>query len=81
MCCGKKEDEVVVVHYYDIAGAAREGLSEEKTRDAIEMYEHCDCMEHPSVSEIRQWVKDGASDVDDVPAFEEHEEGDDENDN
>ena len=34
-----KEDEVVVVHCYDIAGAAREGLSEEKMRDAIEMNE------------------------------------------
>ena len=34
-----KEDEGVVVRYNGIAGAAREGLSEEKMRDAIEMNE------------------------------------------
>ena len=36
-----KEDEDVVVHYYDIAGAAREGLSEEKIRDSIRMDGYC----------------------------------------
>ena len=55
-----KEDEEVVVHYYDRAGAAREGLSEEKIRDPIGMNEYCDCMERMDVSEIRQWVKDEA---------------------
>ena len=53
-----------MLHYYDIAGAAREGLSEEKMGYAIGMNEFYDCMERSSVSEIRQWVKDGAIDVD-----------------
>ena len=75
-----KEDEEVVVHYYDRAGAAREGLSEEKIGDPIGMNEYCDCMERMDVSEIRQWVKGGATDVDGVPAFEEHEGGDGEDD-
>ena len=63
--------------YHDIVDAAREGLSEEKMGAAIEMNGYYDCMERPSVSEIMQWVKDGAIDVDGVPAFEEHEESDD----
>ena len=62
-----KEDEEVVVHYYDIADAAREELSEEEMRDAIERDEYYDCMERSSVSEIKQWVKDGTIDVDGVP--------------
>ena len=76
-----KEDEEVVLHYYDIADAARERLSEEKMGDAIEINEYYDCMERPSVSEIKQWAKDGAIDVDGVPAFEEHEESEGEDDN
>ena len=59
-----KEDEEVVVHNYDIADAAREGMSEEKIRDAIGMDGYCDCIVRSSVSEIKQWAKDGANDVD-----------------
>ena len=59
-----KEDGEVVIHYDDIADAAREGLSEEEMRDSIRMNEHYDFMERSSVSEIKQWVKDGAVDVD-----------------
>ena len=42
-----------------------------------EMSEYCDCMGCSSVIEIRQWARDGAADVDGVPAFEEHGESDD----
>ena len=59
-----KEDGEVVVHYCDIADAAREGLSEEKMGDAIKMNEYYDCMKRSSMIEIKQWVKDGAIDVD-----------------
>jgi hypothetical protein len=69
-----KEDEEVVVHYYDIADAAREKLSEEEMRDAIERDKYYDCMERSSVSEIKQWVKDGAIEVEGAPAFKEDEE-------
>ena len=55
---------MVVVHYYDMVGSAREGLSEEEMGDAIKMNEYYDCMERSVVSEIKQWVKDGAVDVD-----------------
>jgi hypothetical protein len=69
-----KEDEEVVVHYYDIADAAREKLSEEEMRNAIERDKYYDCMERSSVSEIKQWVKDGAIEVEGAPAFKEDEE-------
>ena len=59
-----KEDEGVVVHYYDIADPAREGLSEEKMRDAIGVNGYYDCMGRSNLSEIKQWVMDGATDVD-----------------
>ena len=59
-----KEDEEEVVNYYDMADVPREGLSDAKMRYAIEINEYCDCMGRSSVSEIRQWVKDGAIDVD-----------------
>ena len=65
----------MVVHYYDIADAARrEELSEEEMRDAIERDEYYDCMERSSVSEIKQWVKGGAIEVEGAPAFKEYEE-------
>ena len=71
----------MVVHYYDIADAARrEELSEEEMRDAIERDEYYDCMERSSVSEIKQWVKDGAIEVEGAPAFKEDEESDGEDD-
>ena len=41
------------------------------------MNKYYDCMGRSSLSEIKQWVEDGATDVDGVPAFEEHEESDD----
>ena len=57
-----------------------EQLSEEEMRDAIERDEYYDCMERSSVSEIKQWVKDGAIEVEGVPAFKEDEESDGEDD-
>ena len=59
-----KEDGEVVVHYCDIADAAREVLSEEEMGDAIKKNEYYDCMKRSSMIEIKQWVKDGATDVD-----------------
>ena len=55
-------------------------MYEEEMRDAIERDEYYDCMERSSVSEIKQWVKDGAIEVEGVPAFKEDEESDGEGD-
>ena len=55
-------------------------MYEEEMRDAIERDEYYDCMERSSVSEIKQWVKDGAIEVEGAPAFKEDEESDGEDD-
>ena len=55
------DDSEVVVHYYDIADAYNEGLTEDDLREALEDNEYYDCMERSKVSEIRKWIKEGST--------------------